>query len=149
MVFGVLAVVLAGAAVSAFRSRRRFARAGWVECALRSPSVPTEVGLGERWRHGVATTSGGRLDFRPGGPGGPGGLWLPPGQVRSWTVLACRVEPGRGPGWKSAWSINPGLHVAVLETAAGDLELAADERGLSTLLARIDGSPAGGRPHAG
>lgn len=109
-------------------TRRR--RDGLLECALLTdggfPGLPQG-----KWRHGAAVARPGVLRFRPGDPVG---MRFPRGTPFGIPVLSARVEDGRHPPLRQAWSINPTLQIARLHTPHGDLSLAAPALTLPGLL---------------
>jgi hypothetical protein len=101
--------------------RRRLAADGLVECGIRQADKTLRSHTG-RWQHGVARARPRVLEFRPGGAGG---IRILRGQPREIRVLRMQADDGRHPSLRQIWSINPTLHIAVLQTPSGDLELAA------------------------
>lgn len=108
--------------------RRRLAADGLVECAIRPAATALRSHTG-RWQHGVARARPSVLEFRAGGPGA---IHILRGQPREIRVLTMQAE-GRRPSLRQIWSINPTLHIAVLQAPGGDLELAASAADLVDL----------------
>jgi hypothetical protein len=131
LIIGVAVVV--GGIVWLSINQRRQLREGWVECALRSPDRPLH-GMRAKWRHGSARAARGVLTFRPGGPGG---ARFPRGVPFEILVLGARELSGQRPGLRQAWSINPALHMAVVETPDGELEVAALPEDLRCLVSGL------------
>jgi hypothetical protein len=122
VIFALLLIIgIVGGTVWLFIDLRRQLREGWVACALRSPDRPLH-GMGAKWRHGSAKADRGVLTFRTGGPGG---ARFPRGVPFEIPVLGARELSGQRPGLRQAWSLNPALHMAVVETPDGELEVAA------------------------
>lgn len=102
---GGLAGGLVGAALLSGRRARRAREEGIFEIALRS---------GGRWSSGTAAVAAGSLSYRRGGPAG---LRFPlhPAVEYAAVRLGERVD---ATGWRTAWSLMPGMPVYPLEGAA-------------------------------
>ena len=129
MLLGLLVSLLVATPLGlVLQARRR--RDGVLECVLLAEGGFPGLPQGE-WRHGAAVVRPGVLRFRPGGPVG---MRFPRGMPFDIPVLSARVEDGRHPPLRQAWSINPTLRVARLYTPHGDLSLAASAQTLPGLL---------------
>jgi hypothetical protein len=111
-------------------------RKGLIECAVRAEQPGPHLPAG-KWRHGTATGAPGVLRFTPGGPAG---LRFPRGEPFDIPVTAAWVQESRRPSLRQLWSINPLLHIALVRTPHGDLELAAPRGSLTDLLHAVQRS---------
>jgi len=48
------------------------------------------------------------------------------------------IGSGRRPSLRQAWLMNPSLRIVVVETATGQFELTAAQRGIQQLLSQVD-----------